>query len=212
MSARIVSEDDDVKRSTAVGHLVEMAEVATERLTLRGGDIGWPLEELWAAGEFLDASDSMEHGTVILLLDVPREDLPLKAIHPAGEWIGDLLRLCKRPMFWSYRSMADPPWSGEHSRVVRFWSAAEGLDSAVIDSLQAGQPKDVDVIAPSDDELAAQLRHELVRSRAHLRSVVDGYWDRDWRHEHRNPEDHLWRAASALSEIQDALDQRGASA
>jgi len=35
-----------VKRSSAVGHLVEMGAVASERLSLHQTDSGWPLEEL----------------------------------------------------------------------------------------------------------------------------------------------------------------------
>jgi hypothetical protein len=35
-----------VKRSTAIRHLVEMAEVATDRLRLRPTEIGWPLDEM----------------------------------------------------------------------------------------------------------------------------------------------------------------------
>jgi hypothetical protein len=31
-----------VKRSTAIGRLVEMAEVASERMRFRDTDIGWP--------------------------------------------------------------------------------------------------------------------------------------------------------------------------
>ena len=40
--------------------------------------------------------------------------------------------------------------------------------------------------------------------------MVQRYWDRDWRRQHKgydeSPEDHLWRAAAAVSEMQDALD------
>jgi hypothetical protein len=45
--------DGAVKRSTAIGHLVEMAAVATDRLRLRDPDIGWPLEEMWVTGDLI---------------------------------------------------------------------------------------------------------------------------------------------------------------
>lgn len=58
---------------------------------------------------------------------------------------------------------------------------------------------------------ARQLHAELPVSRRHLRAVVDRYWDRDWRREHKgydeSPEGHLWRAAAAVAEIQDALEE-----
>jgi hypothetical protein len=59
-----------VKRSTAIGHLVEMAEVATERLGLRDAEIGWPLEEMWVSGELLGAADTLEAGSVVLGIDI----------------------------------------------------------------------------------------------------------------------------------------------
>lgn len=50
-------------------------------------------------------------------------------------------------------------------------------------------------------------------SRRHLRAVLDRYWDRDWRRDHQGhddePEDHLWRAATAVEDILDALEELG---
>jgi hypothetical protein len=66
-------------------------------------------------------------------------------------------------------------------------------------------------VEPTASELIGQLRAELPVSRAHLRTVVERYWDRDWRRENKgydeSPENHLWRAAAAVSEMQDALDE-----
>jgi hypothetical protein len=42
-AGRVGGEDGLVNRSTAIGHLVAMAEAATERLRLRDTDIGSPL-------------------------------------------------------------------------------------------------------------------------------------------------------------------------
>jgi hypothetical protein len=47
-------------------------------------------------------------------------------------------------------------------------------------------------------------------SRRHLRAMLNDYWDRDWRRDHKgfeeSPQDHLWRAATAVTDILDALD------
>ena len=91
-----------MKRSTAIRHLEEMAGVASERLRLRETDIGWPLEELWVTGDLLGLADTLEAGSVVLVLDVPAGELPWLARHPAGEWVGDQLRLGRRPMRWCY--------------------------------------------------------------------------------------------------------------
>ena len=200
-----------MKRSTAIGHLVEMAEVASDRLSLRGTDIGWPLEELWVTGDLLGLADSMDAGSVVLVLDLPAGELVWLALHPAAEWVGEQLRMGKRPMQWSYRPLAWPVWNHQNRRLVRFWSADTGVDEAVIDALRSRRLDLLPVVQPSATELTDQLHHELSLSRRHLQAVLDGYWDRDWRREHtsfgENPEHHLWRAATAVTEIHDALDE-----
>ena len=47
-------------------------------------------------------------------------------------------------------------------------------------------------------------------SRGRLRAILDGYWDPNWRRDHKgydeSPEDHLWRAATAVTDILDTLN------
>ena len=204
-----MGEDGGVKRSTAIRHLVEMATEATDLLRLRETAIGWPLEELWATGDLLDTGGDLETGAVILLLDVAPDEVPWLAKHPAGEWVGDRLRLGKRPMLWCYRPSVWPPWNARHRRVARVWAATAGLDEGTIEALRSGT--DPSVVEPSADDLRAQLAAEREASHAHLRRIVDDYWERDWRRRHRGEEaeDHLWRAAAGLVEIDDALAMLG---
>lgn len=61
-----------VKRSTAIRHLVELAEAASDRLPLVATDFGWPLEELWVTGALLDPVDELEHGSVVLMIPPSR--------------------------------------------------------------------------------------------------------------------------------------------
>lgn len=187
-----------------------MAETATEQMRLRDIDIGWPLEELWATSELLTAVDNLDHGTVVMALDIPPDELPWLALHPTAEWIGHQLRLGKRPMRWSYRPALWPVWNHEHRRLVRFWTAADGLDNMVIDALQSRDLTGMTIVEPGPGELINQLRDELDVSRRHLHTTLDHYWDHDWRRDHKGydeaPEDHLWRAATAVVEIEDALD------
>ncbi len=205
-----MGEDEDVKRPTAVRHLVEMAEVASENLRLRSTEIGWPLEELWAAGHFLGSDESFDAGSVVVVLDLPPEEVPWLAVPPAGAWVAERLRLGKRPLYWCYRPRLWPAWNHHDRRVVRVWSASAGLDDGVIEALRSGRLHELAVVEPSGDELVDQLDRELAESRRHLRAVLDRYWEQDWRREHRgydeSPEDHLWRAARAVSEIADTLN------
>jgi hypothetical protein len=201
-----------MKRGTAVGHLVEMGEVATEALRLRGTEIGWPLEEMWVGGELLVSADALEVGSVVLVLDGPAAELPCLARHPVGEWVGDQLRLGKRPMLWSYRPVGLSVGGPDHRQLVRFWTSAEGTDHAVIDALRDCRFDDLAIVEPTDEEVMAQMPGELERSRRHLRSILDGYWDLAWRRHHKgpdaSPEDHLWRAAAAVADILDTLERR----
>lgn len=204
-----MGEDGGVKRSTAIRHLVEMATEASELLRLRETDVGWPLEELWVAGDLLDTGAELEVGSVILLLDVAPDELSWLAKHSAGEWVGDRLRLGKRPMLWCYRPSVWPPWNARHRQVARVWTATTGLDDAAIEALSSGgKPA---VVEPRDDDLRAQLAEERKVSHEHLRQIVDDYWEPEWRRRHRGEaaEDELWRAAAGLVEIEDALAALG---
>ncbi len=195
----------EVKRATAVGHLVELGAAASERLRLRETDIGWPLEELWAAGELLEERQQLEAGTVVLVLDLPPDELPWLATHPAAEWVGSELRFGRRPFFWSYRPALWPVWNHRHRRLVRFWTAHGGTDAAVIDALREPRLRALPVVEPVAAELVDQLTVELAASHRHLRTVLNSYWDPGWRRLHTSAEDQLWRAAQATVEITDAL-------
>jgi hypothetical protein len=202
-----------VKRSRAIEHLVEMAAESSDMLRLRDTNIGWPLEELWVTGDLLTDAPTLESGSVVLVLDLPADEVPWLALNPAGEWVGDRLRLGKRPMRWCYRPLVWPVWNHEHRRVVRYWSAGDGLDESVIAAMRERRSDRLAIAEPAPGMLADQLREELAVSRRHLRSVLDQYWERDWRHDHKGfdhrPEDHLWRAACAVADITDALDELG---
>jgi hypothetical protein len=140
------------------------------------------------------------------VLDLPPDALPWLAAHPTAEWVGEQHRLGKRPIAWHNRPLAWPAWTYRGRRVARFWSATNGLDEAVLEALRAGQA--VNVVEPSREQLGAQLGLELTVSKGHLRSILDRYWDYDWRRSQRagtSAEDQLWRAATAVMEIEAAL-------
>jgi hypothetical protein len=196
-----------MKRSSAVRHLAEMSDTASECLYLRDGPTGWPLVSMWAAGDLLGNAESIEAASVVLLLDLPADELPWMALNPTAEWVSERLRLGKRPVQWWYRSHAWPAWNPIHRRVVRFWSDRDGRDDEVLDALRAR--RGLPVVEPSSDDWHAQLSEELRLARHHLTAMLDHYYDQDWRRGHKGfgvyPEDHLWRAAQGVREIDDAL-------
>ena len=94
---------------------------------------------------------------------------------------------------------------------MRFWSADSGRDQCVFDGLASGRLEGVSVAIekPADSgELAAELVVERDAAREHLVSVTGLFYDRDWRRECRGgeyPESHLWSAAAAYIELDDAV-------
>ena len=179
-------------------------------LRLRSAGLGWPVEELWVSGELLAPVEEIGSVSVVVMLDLPADELPWLAVHPVGEWVGEQLRLGKRPVDWCYRPMVWPAWTYRQPLVVRFWSAREGVDQVVIELLGSGTA--VVVVEPEPSEFAEQLGVELAAARAHLAAVLDRYWDQDWRRSSRGattPEDQLWRAATALVELERALSEQG---
>lgn len=196
-----------MKRSSAVRHLAELAEAASEGLRFRNGPTGWPLVSIWVAGELLSSADTVEDATVVLLLDLAVDELPSIALHPTAEWVSERLRLGKRPVQWWYRPQTWPAWNARHRRVVRFWSDRDGAHDGVLDALR--ERCSLPVVEPAPEDWRAQLHEERAVARRHLATVLDHYHDRDWRREHQGfgvyPEDRLWRAAQGLREIEDAL-------
>ena len=197
-----------MKRSSAVRHLAAMAEIASESLRFRQGPTGWPLESLWVAGSLLRPDAAVQDVHVVLLLELPADELPWLALHPTGEWASQQLGLGKRPIQWTYRPHVWPAWNARHRCVVRFWSDRDGPDDTVLDAL-SNNSAPAPVVEPSLQQWRAQLHEEGSLARHHLHEILDRYHDRDWRTEHKGlgiyPEDHLWRAAQGLREIDQAV-------
>jgi hypothetical protein len=197
-----------MRYATAVGHLQTIGEEATsyhERLD--GSPIPWPLAQLWVGGDLLDGPPELELTTIVLMLDEPAAEVPWLALNRGGEWVAGELRLPKLPVRWFYRPAAYPAWSHEVRRVVRFWSEGH-LDRDAIEGLRGSRFEQLNVVQPTPSELAAQVATDLADSRRHLAKVLDGYWDRKWRAEHKglgaSLDDHLWRAAQAVRELEEA--------
>jgi hypothetical protein len=170
-----------------------------------------PLNEIWIAGDVLDAVDQPEDATVVLMIDVPVDSMPVLSIHPDGQFWAWHLDLSKRPLLTRYEPVGRPAWNHERRRVLRFWSADEGLDEAAVNSIQSGPGDGPPVVQPSAADLRAYVEAELPHSSDHLRRMLDDYWDGPWRKAHTAkadwiyPDDHLWRAAYAVQSMQDAL-------
>lgn len=111
-----------VKRSTAVRHVTELAEEAN-RLAHLPSDLARPLSELWVGGDLLDGAEQVEWALVVVRLDIPVDEFPHLALHPAMAACESFLRLDKRPIDARWRPRHVPAWDHDVRRVARVWSA-----------------------------------------------------------------------------------------
>lgn len=200
-----IVRDSRLKRSTAVRHLREIASAADARAAVH--DVfEWPLREIWVTGDLLEPRDQLETVAVILRLAIAADAMPWLSAPPLADWVGDQLRLDRRPVAWFFRPETWPAWTPLDRRVAKIWTAEGGTNEDAIQAIAESRLADLLIEEPSDELFAQQMLTELFVSRFHLRSVLAGFFDRDWRRQHRGIEDEtLWRAAQGLCDIEDSL-------
>jgi len=162
-------------------------------------------------GDVLDGRAEFPRVQVAFVIDAPPEEVTWFAEPPVGVGIVSLLDLEKAPVEWYWRPLVWPVWNHAIRGPVRFWSVA-GPDEDVLEALGQRRFADLHRLVPTADEELAQLEVELEASLAHLGRVVEGYWDREWRADHKGfgsyPEDHLWRAAHGYLDLMHGLAGR----
>jgi hypothetical protein len=172
----------------------------------------WPLEdpfllEAYVFGEVLAGTDPLECVEVVLVLNLPPEEVPWESSPHGTFWLEDRLRLNKGGFAYWWRSHLDPVSNHRIRGPVRFWSQ-EGPDEAVLHALAERRFADLPRLVPSPQAQREQLVGDLAVALSHLRAVHASYWDRDWRQEHRGsgryPEHHLWDAVQGYLDFYDA--------
>jgi hypothetical protein len=201
-----------VKRSTAISRLRDVADGLTT--TTQWPDAG--IVAGYVFGALIEHTRELERVDLALMVDARPEELAWLC-HPAHlEAVAALLRFDKLPLRWWWRSVDGPVWNHHIRRAVRFWTATDGLDVSVVDSLVEGRLEQVPITEPSDDrQLVEQLIAERDLSRRHLADVIDRFYEADWRREHKYqgifPQDHLWWAAAGFVELDDEVQRRSGS-
>jgi hypothetical protein len=194
-----------MNRSTALGHVEHIAAEATRYAEMEPE--AWPLESMWIANDILDAPNTLDVVTMVLCVDVPAEDLTWQALNRVEVAITETMRIDKLPIWRQGRPSAWPAWNAENRRVRQFWHIDDGFDTEAIETLRQGNPIEPDAVEPH--VFIEQMQTEYAVSRGHLHHVLDEYWEHPWRNEHTgfniHPDDHLWRAAYGLQQIEEAL-------
>jgi hypothetical protein len=198
-------DDVVVKRSTAITRLRDVADGLSRTTAWPDADI----VEGYVFGALIEHTGDLERVELALMVDARPEEMPWLSRPAHLEALAAQLRFDKLPVAWWWRSAEGPVWNHHVRRAVRFWTANDGLDVTVVDSLAAGTDR-LPITEPADHrQLVAQLRAEREVSRRHLARVIDRFYDRDWRRQHKHegvfPQDHLWWAAAGFLELDDAL-------
>jgi hypothetical protein len=166
--------------------------------------------DAYVFGGLLDGPESLDVVSVAFVVDLPVEEVPWRARSAALEALASLMRLDKVPVERVWRPADWPVWNHVIVGAVRFWSRADGIDEDVMALLTHQRFGDLTGVGPPNRErYLEQLRVERNASRRHLHHVLDRYHDREWQRAHRSytmyPEDHLWWAADAFVELDDAI-------
>lgn len=173
-----------------------------------------PITEVWAYGEVLESSvGSIEVAQVALVVDLPTEEVTWFSTPPSLAGFASATRLENLPITIMWRPAAWPVWNHAIRCPVRIWSTS-GPDDAALAALAAGTGIDNHrLVEPSSQVYLKQLLAELTASLTHLNGVADGYWERDWRADHKgsgtHPEDHLWCAVQGFLELRHAIAAHG---
>jgi hypothetical protein len=175
----------------------------------------WPPEEpllleAYAFGDVLRGADPLDCVEIVLVLNLPPQEVVWGSTPHGTAWLADRLRISKGGFCYWWRSHLDPVWNHYVREPVRFWSQ-DGPDQDVLQALTerrfADLPRQVPSLAARHDQIAGELDGAL----SHLREIRAAYWDNDWRREHRGlgryPEHELWEAVDGYLELRDAAAQ-----
>jgi hypothetical protein len=195
------------------GKAVHRLQTIAERCQQVSGlwDEAPPLTGAYAFGEVLDGPEQLDVVQVAFVLDHPAEELTWGARPTSCSGLPYLLELDKAPVDWYWRPAAWPVSNHVIIRPLRIWSPG-GADTAALEALAGRAADSLRLPSPDPRQEDEQLAFELEASLGYLRQIRDGYWERDWRAEHRGsgiyPENHLWDAVHGYLDLRDAVRAR----
>jgi hypothetical protein len=202
-----------MRHETAVRRLRTIAE-RCQQVTRFWADEPF-LVSAYAFGAVLDTRADVEVVDVAFVLDLPPDELTWCAQPQRCAGVPSLLEIDKAPVIWYWRPALWPVFNHLIRRPLRIWSV-DGPDTAALDALARGDADPLRLPEPTHTGAHEQLTEELQASLAHLRRVEAGFWERDWRQDHRGsgvyPENHLWDAVHGYLDLLAVSGEHGATA
>jgi hypothetical protein len=195
-----------VKYATAVRRLGSVAESLSSVASFDDALI----TDAYMFGDILNGPESLDVVSVAFVVDLPVLEVSWCARPVRSEALAEYLRMDKVPVSRWWRPAGWPVWNHEIVKAVRIWSQPAGVDEDVLAPVAQRRFDELSYVEPSSrDQYLEQLRTERRVARQHLNEVLDRYHERDWQRSHRSlgmyPEDHLWWAAEAFRELDEAV-------
>lgn len=166
-----------MRYATAVSKLVAAAgALARDAETARDlADEGPRILAAYAFGPLLDGADPVDAADVAFVVDRPASQLPWGTEPREVRAFLALHRLDRAPLRWSCRPLDAPVGNHRIRRPVRFWSAEDGTDEAVLDALAQRRLDALPRLPEADaGELDRQLEEEAAVCLAALEELVHG--------------------------------------
>ena len=134
----------------------------------------WPpgdpfLLEAYVFGDVLQGADPLEYVEVVLVLNLPPQEVVWESSPHGTMWLADRLRLSKGGFAYWWRSHLDPVSNHHIHAPVRFWSQ-EGPDEGVLRALAERRFDDLPRRTPPPPAQREQLAAELEAALSHLRA------------------------------------------
>ena len=139
---------------------------------------------VYAFGEVLDGRDGLDCVEIVLVINQPPAEVPLGARPESYFGLAQLLEVAKPWVMWYLRPSVWPVSDHRIRRPLRIWSVGGGPDIDALEALARGDAEPLRLPAQDASDARVQVADELVCRLAQLRTVIERYWDREWRSEH----------------------------
>ena len=95
--------------------------------------------QLWAFGDVLGAPQDLERVSVVLVVDLPADEVAWRTQPKGAEHWLSMTRLPKNPVDVTWRSAGAPVWNHRVASPLLVWDIAEGLVDGALDALREGR-------------------------------------------------------------------------
>lgn len=191
-----------MKWSRAVHHLDELAHACADMAERPVTVFPLRVIQLWAYSDVLTSHDDLDCLRVVLVVDLPVDDVAWFCPPAGAEHWSNATRLSKNPIVAMWRSTRAPVWNHHIRRPLLIWDESEGILVGALAALQDGTAETLRLPEPTPGEMQARLEAELATSHRALESAAANYEQRRFSPGKLEPvADALWRASAGYLDV-----------